>query len=110
MKKIIICLIILLIIVLIISMNLFQMQKQKREARLFNVEYEQYKDKEIYGTDVATIINKVIAENSKVVNDYLEGNERSLKFLMGQVMKESHGSVNPKIANDLLIKTLEERK
>ena len=59
---------------------------------------------------VLELINKVLNENTKVVNDYLEGNPRSLKFLMGQVMKESHGSVNPKIASDLLIKTLEERK
>ncbi len=59
---------------------------------------------------VLEIINKVINENEKVVGDYLGGNERSLKFLMGQVMKESKGSVNPKIANDLLIKTLDERK
>lgn len=59
---------------------------------------------------VLEIINKVIEENSKVVSDYLSGNERSLKFLMGQVMKESKGSVNPKIANDLLIKTLNSNK
>ena len=59
---------------------------------------------------VLNLINKVLEENLNVVNDYLNGNERSLKFLMGQVMKESKGSVNPKIANDLLIKTLSERK
>ncbi len=59
---------------------------------------------------VLKLINKVLTDNPKVVTDYLEGNERSLKFLMGQVMKESRGSVNPKLANDLLIKTLDERK
>ena len=59
---------------------------------------------------VLDIINKVLNDNLKVVSDYLGGNERSLKFLMGQVMKESHGSVNPKIANDLLIKELDKRK
>ncbi len=59
---------------------------------------------------VLDIINKVLNDNEKVVSDYLGGNERSLKFLMGQVMKESHGSVNPKIANDLLIKELDKRK
>jgi len=59
---------------------------------------------------VLNIINKVLEENEKVVNDYLNGNDRSLKFLMGMVMKESKGSVNPKIANDLLIQTLNERK
>ena len=61
-------------------------------------------------TLVLDIINKVLTENGKVVDDYLGGNERSLKFLMGMVMKESKGSVNPKLANDLLIKTLNERK
>ncbi|MBQ8472824.1 MAG: Asp-tRNA(Asn)/Glu-tRNA(Gln) amidotransferase subunit GatB [Bacilli bacterium] len=61
-------------------------------------------------TLVLDIINKVLTENEKVVDDYLGGNERSLKFLMGMVMKESKGSVNPKLANDLLIKTLNERK
>ena len=59
---------------------------------------------------VLDIINKVLNDNEKVVSDYLGGNERSLKFLMGQVMKESQGSVNPKIANDLLIKELDKRK
>lgn len=59
---------------------------------------------------VLDIINKVLTDNEKVVSDYLGGNERSLKFLMGQVMKESHGSVNPKLANDLLIRELDKRK
>ena len=59
---------------------------------------------------VLTLINKVLSDNENVVADYLNGNERSLKFLMGMVMKESKGSVNPKLANDLLIKTLNERK
>ncbi len=55
---------------------------------------------------VFNIIQKVINENQKVVEDYKNGNERSLKFLMGQVMKESKGSVNPKVANDLLVEVL----
>jgi len=59
--------------------------------------------------DVEILIEKVLNDNLNVVEDYLKGNERSLKFLMGQVMKESHGSVNPRLANDLLIKNLEEK-
>ena len=59
---------------------------------------------------VLDIINKVLEENENVVIDYLNGNTRSLKFLMGMVMKESKGQVNPKLANDLLIKTLELKK
>lgn len=56
---------------------------------------------------VLNIIEKVIEENLNVVEDYRNGNERSLKFLMGQVMKESKGTVNPKIANDLLLEKLQ---
>jgi len=58
---------------------------------------------------VNKLIEKVLSDNLNVVNDYLNGNERSLKYLMGQVMKESHGTVNPKLANDLLIKLLNEK-
>ena len=64
----------------------------------------------IDNSKVIELITKVLDENTKVVNDYLSGNERSLKFLMGQVMKESKGTVNPKIANDLLISKLNSQK
>lgn len=57
-------------------------------------------------TLVLEIIEKVLKDNENVVLDYKNGNERSLKFLMGQVMKESKGSVNPKLASDLLIEKL----
>ena len=59
---------------------------------------------------VLDLINKVLDNNKNVVEDYLNGNERSLKFLMGQVMKESKGTVNPKIANDTLIEILNSKK
>lgn len=75
MKKIILCLGILLIIVLIIIVNLMGIQKQKRQAYLFNAEFEQYKDKPVYGTDIATIINKVIDYNER--ND-IEKDEQGL--------------------------------
>ena len=72
------------------------------------------KDKNIQNVvdnnQVLELISKVLEENSKVVEDYLNGNERSLKYLMGQVMKESKGSVNPKLANDLLISLLNNKK
>ena len=56
------------------------------------------------------VINKVIKEllenNKSSVEDYKNGKDRALKYLMGQVMKETKGTVNPKIANDLLIEEL----
>ena len=61
-------------------------------------------------TDLLNIINNVINNNIKAVEDYKNGLDRSIKFLMGQIMKETKGQANPKIANDLLIKELENRK
>ena len=60
--------------------------------------------------EIEVLINTVLENNLKVVDDYLNGNERSLKYLMGQVMKESHGSVNPTVANNMLVKLLDKRK
>ena len=61
-------------------------------------------------TEVENLIKTVLDNNLNVVDDYLNGNERSFKYLMGQVMKESKGKVNPKIANDLLVNLLNQRK
>ena len=35
--------------------------------------------------------------------DYLEGKETAIRFLIGQVMKETKGKANPKIATEILI-------
>ena len=55
---------------------------------------------------ILDIIQKIIAANPASVKDYKEGKDRALKFLMGQVMKETKGSINPKKANDILIEQL----
>ena len=50
--------------------------------------------------------NKVIEANKESVDDYKAGHDRAIKYLMGQVMKESKGSANPKMAMDILIEEL----
>ncbi len=47
-------------------------------------------------------VDKVIAENEKSVEDYKAGKENAIKFLMGQVMKESQGKANPQMVMDIL--------
>lgn len=51
---------------------------------------------------IKELVQKVIDSNTAVAEDYKAGNENSLKFLMGQVMKESKGTVNPQIATQIL--------
>ena len=56
---------------------------------------------------IKDIIKKVIENNTESVNDYKSGHDRALKYLMGQVMKESKGQVNPALANKLLKEELD---
>lgn len=56
---------------------------------------------------VDEIINKVLSENEVMVNDYKNGNERVIKALMGLVMKEAKGKINPSIANTKLKEKLD---
>ncbi len=56
---------------------------------------------------ITEIVKKIIAENKESVEDYKQGHDRAIKYLMGQVMKETKGSINPKIAMDILKKELD---
>ena len=56
--------------------------------------------------EIESIIDRVIAGNSKSVEDYRNGTEKALKFLVGQVMKESRGKANPQLVNDILLEKL----
>ncbi|MDQ5953190.1 MAG: aspartyl-tRNA(Asn)/glutamyl-tRNA(Gln) amidotransferase subunit [Patescibacteria group bacterium] len=55
---------------------------------------------------IKEIVQKVIDANQKVAEEYKAGNENVIKFLMGQVMKESKGSANPQVATEILIELL----
>lgn len=55
------------------------------------------------------LVNKVLTDNENVVNDYKNGNEKALKYLIGQVMKESRGQANPTILEELLIAGIKEK-
>lgn len=57
-----------------------------------------------------TIIDKVILEQTKVVEDYRNGNENVIQFLVGQVMRYSKGSANPQVAKQLLHDTITQNK
>lgn len=53
---------------------------------------------------IERIVDEVIAapESAKAVADYKAGQEKVLGWLVGQVMKRSHGQANPGMAGDLL--------
>jgi aspartyl-tRNA(Asn)/glutamyl-tRNA(Gln) amidotransferase subunit B len=52
------------------------------------------------------IISKIIASNQKAVEDYRAGNEKSLNFLAGLVMRETKGTMDPKKVQEMLKKKI----
>jgi aspartyl-tRNA(Asn)/glutamyl-tRNA(Gln) amidotransferase subunit B len=47
-------------------------------------------------------VDEVLAVNGQSITDYKAGKENALKFLMGQVMKETKGKANPQMINEIL--------
>jgi aspartyl-tRNA(Asn)/glutamyl-tRNA(Gln) amidotransferase subunit B len=48
------------------------------------------------------LVEQVLAENQAVVEDVKSGNEKAIKFLVGQGMKASKGTANPQTLEKLL--------
>lgn len=57
-------------------------------------------------SEIESIIIRVIESNPQSVDDYKNGKEKAMGFLVGQIMKESKGKANPKLVNELLLKKL----
>jgi len=53
-------------------------------------------------SELIQIVEQVIAENAKSVEDYRAGKQQALGFLVGQAMKVSKGKANPARVNELL--------
>ncbi len=56
---------------------------------------------------IDTIIDKVLNDNVDMVNQYKNGNTKSAKALMGLIMKEGKGRINPSLANEKLMQKLD---
>jgi aspartyl-tRNA(Asn)/glutamyl-tRNA(Gln) amidotransferase subunit B len=53
-----------------------------------------------------TLINEVLAGNPQKVTEYKKGKKGLLGMFMGEVMKKTGGKADPKLANELLSKSL----
>ncbi|MDH7478646.1 MAG: Asp-tRNA(Asn)/Glu-tRNA(Gln) amidotransferase subunit GatB [Syntrophomonadaceae bacterium] len=51
---------------------------------------------------IGELVEKVLADHPRVVEDYLGGKEKAFGFLVGQVMRETRGKANPEAVNRLL--------
>lgn len=55
---------------------------------------------------IKEVVDKIIAANPQSVEDYKNGKDRALGFLVGQCMKEMKGKGNPQILNKLILEYL----
>jgi aspartyl-tRNA(Asn)/glutamyl-tRNA(Gln) amidotransferase subunit B len=52
--------------------------------------------------ELGAVVDQVLAQNPKVVDDWRGGKKAALGFLVGQVMKATQGKANPALVNRLL--------
>jgi len=52
--------------------------------------------------ELEKVIDEIVKNNEKSVSDYKAGKENALKFLAGQIMKETKGKANPQKAQEML--------
>jgi len=55
------------------------------------------------------MVKEIVDNNPQSVEDFKNGKDRAIGFLVGQIMKQTHGKANPKIINQLLNKELQSR-
>ncbi len=60
------------------------------------------------GDEVQGAVEEAIAENPDTVEDYYDGEDNALNFLVGQVMQKTGGSADPGEVNGLLREELDE--
>jgi aspartyl-tRNA(Asn)/glutamyl-tRNA(Gln) amidotransferase subunit B len=58
-------------------------------------------------SSIVPVIDQVIADNPKAVEDYRSGKAKAMGSLVGQVMKATKGKANPEMVNKLLVERLE---
>ena len=59
-------------------------------------------------SELGPVIEQVIEENPQPVEDYLNGKKQAVGALVGQVMRITQGKADPKLANQMLRKKLDE--
>ena len=70
---------------------------------------EDKKKNDISEDDLRNIINTIVDNNPNSIKDYKDGLDRAVKYLMGQVMKETSGHANPQLAGKILVEVLESK-
>ena len=60
-------------------------------------------------SQLISLIKEVLDEQPQSIEDYKNGKDRAVGFLVGQIMKKSKGQANPALTNQLLLEELGRR-
>lgn len=88
-----------------IAKSVFQEMYQTGKSAAAVVEEKGLKQVKDEGA-IDSVIDEVLAENTKEVELYRGGKEKLFGFFVGQVMKKTKGKANPKLVNEILRKKL----
>lgn len=77
--------------------EIYQREKEKESSKISSED------------EIGNIIDKIITENEKAVLDYHGGNDGSIQFLVGQVMKDTKGKADAGIVIKILKEKLASR-
>ncbi len=84
-----------------IAKDVFAEMQQKGDSPAAIVEAKGLKQISDQGA-IAAVVDEVIANNPQSVEDFKNGKEKAIGFLVGQVMKATKGQANPGVVNQLL--------
>lgn len=92
-KSVLLICVILIVIIIICSVEIWSNIKKVKVQKQANIEYEKYLDKDLYGTDVATILNKATNENKqnnveKQDEKYIDNNINSILIDLVMITNE----------------------
>lgn len=93
-QSLLIILAIIFIVICIVSGTIINFRAENKEINKYNLEYEKYLNKEILGTEIATLISKVIDQNERnnIQKDengyYINNNQNSIKIDLKMVTIE----------------------
>ncbi|MFT4244201.1 MAG: Asp-tRNA(Asn)/Glu-tRNA(Gln) amidotransferase subunit GatB [Candidatus Woesearchaeota archaeon] len=89
-----------------ISYTTAQKVLEKLYEEKFDVEkyIEKNNLKQVQDTSIIVeLVQKALNDAPKAVEDYKRGNTKSLNFIVGLVMRETKGTANPQIVNNILL-------
>jgi len=62
----------------------------------------------IESNEIDTAVKKAIEENKKAINDYKDGKNEALNFILGAVMKKTRGRADPIKTREMIIQQITE--